>query len=197
MAKRKQAQAMDETRESDGAPAPPRRDQDRALAGFEAALLLSRWLQIPLLVGLVVGLIVFEFKFAAHLIETITNLDTLTREQAILFTLDLIDMVLIANLVVMVVISGYETFISPLHMASVPNVPNWMRRTTAGQLKFRIATTILLISTIHLLHTYLDPNPVDKTEWTYQLLTQVVFILTCAGIVLFNYIESKTRSEER
>ncbi|MGI9414644.1 MAG: YqhA family protein, partial [Hyphomicrobiales bacterium] len=129
----------------------------KLLAMFEGCLLLVRWLQLPLLIGLVVALVVFELKFVAHLISIVSDMDTLTRERAILVTLDLIDMVLIANLVVMVVISGYETFISRLHMDDEPSVPASMRHSTTGKLKLRIATTILLISTIHLLHAYLDP----------------------------------------
>ena len=163
--------------------------QMERLAVFEGILLFSRWLQLPLLIGLVVALVIFEIKFAQHLIDTLSALGTITREQAILVTLDLIDMVLIANLVVMVVISGYETFISPLHMADEPGVPAWMRRSTTGKLKLRIATTILLISTIHLLHLYLDPAGVDEVEARFVLITQVVFIATAAGFVIFNWLE--------
>ncbi len=132
---------------------------------------------------------VFEIKFVEHLINTLSALGSITREQAILVTLDLIDMVLIENLVVMVVISGYETFISPLHVADDSGVPTWMRRSTTGKLKLRIATTILLISTIHLLHLYLDPAHVDEVKVRFMLITQVVFIATAAGFVLFNWLE--------
>ena len=156
---------------------------------FEGALLLIRWLQLPLLVGLVVALVVFELKFVTHLLQIVTDMETLTRERAILVTLDLIDMVLIANLVVMVVISGYETFISRLHMDDEPSVPAWMRHSTTGQLKLRIATTILLISTIHLLHAYLDPARIDDREAVFMIVSQVIFILTAAAFVLFHRLD--------
>lgn len=159
------------------------------LALFEGILLLCRWLQLPLLIGLVIALVIFEIKFAEHLIDTLSAVGSISREQAILVTLDLIDMVLIANLVVMVVISGYETFISPLHVADDSGVPGWMRRSTTGKLKLRIATTILLISTIHLLHLYLDPAGADEAEARFMLITQVVFIATAAAFVLFNWLE--------
>lgn len=153
--------------------------------GFETVLLLSRWLQLPLLLGLVIALIVVEIKFAEHLIATIFNLGEISRERAILVALDLIDMVLIANLIVMVVISGYETFISSLHVSDENSVPAWMRRSTTGQVKLRIAVTILLIATIHLLHAYLDPAALDREEMTFMLLTQLVFIATVATFILF------------
>ena len=168
-----------------GVEAPKRKSFFTSLEGFESALLLSRWLQLPLLLGLLVALVIVEIKFAEHLIETILSLETITRERAILVALDLIDMVLIANLIVMVVISGYETFISTLHTSDDNSVPVWMRRSTAGQVKLRIAVTILLISTIHLLHAYLDPAALDREEMTFMLITQLVFIATVVGFVVF------------
>ena len=159
------------------------------LAAFEGILLLCRWLQLPLLIGLVVALVIFEIVFVKHLISIMFPLGALTREDAILVTLDLIDMVLIANLVVMVVISGYETFISRLHMRDQTSVPAWMRRSTTGKLKLRIATTILLISTIHLLHLYLDPARIDPEEARFMLIAQGVFVLTAAAFVFFNWLE--------
>ena len=155
------------------------------LAAFESALLLSRWLQLPLLLGLLIALVIVEIKFAEHLIETMLAMETITRERAILVALDLIDMVLIANLIVMVVISGYETFISTLHIAGDNSVPFWMRRSTAGQVKLRIATTILLITTIHLLHLYLDPEEADQQEMIFMLTAQIVFIVTVFAFVIF------------
>ena len=168
---------------------PKKSKQSERLAAFEGILLLCRWLQLPLLIGLVVTLVIFEIVFLKHLIDVVFPVGSLTREDAILVTLDLIDMVLIANLVVMIVISGYETFISRLHMRDKPSVPAWMRRSTTGKLKLRIATTILLISTIHLLHLYLDPAAVDVAEATFMLIAQGVFVVTAAAFVMFNWLE--------
>ena len=165
------------------------RKAGQTIAAFEAALLFSRWLQIPLLVGLIVALVLIQLKFAQHLFVTMADLQTIGRERVILVTLDLIDMVLIANLVVMIVISGYETFVSNLHMEDEPSVPRWMRRSTTGKLKLRIATTILLISTIHLLHVYLDPARVDDSEISFMLIAQGVFVLTAAAYVFFHWLE--------
>ena len=159
------------------------------LAAFEGILLLCRWLQLPLLIGLVAALVIFEIVFLRHLISVMFPLGALTREDAILVTLDLIDMVLIANLIVMVVISGYETFISRLHLRDQTSVPAWMRRSTTGKLKLRIATTILLISTIHLLHLYMDPAEVNPAEARFMLIAQGVFVLTATAFVFFNWLE--------
>ena len=178
--------------ENDGTEAKPDARKPRNLSlltAFEGALLFSRWLQIPLLIGLIVALVLIQLKFAQHLFVTMADLQTIGRERVILVTLDLIDMVLIANLVVMIVISGYETFVSNLHMEDEPSVPRWMRRSTTGKLKLRIATTILLISTIHLLHVYLDPARVDPSEITFMLIAQGIFVLTAAAYVFFHWLE--------
>ena len=167
------------------ADAPKRKPIFTSIEGFESALLLSRWLQLPLLLGLLVALVIVEIKFAEHLIRTILSLDDINRERAILVALDLIDMVLIANLIVMVVISGYETFISTMRTSDNNSVPVWMRHSTAGQVKLRIAVTILLIATIHLLHAYLDPEAIDREEMTFMLVTQLVFIATVVAFVIF------------
>ena len=155
---------------------------------FEKLVLSTRWLQLPLIVGLIAALVIFEFKFVEHLWLTVTGTDELTRIQAILVTLDLIDMVLIANLVVMVVISGYKIFISPLRVDESA-VPSWMRGSTPGELKLRIATTVLLISTIHLLHLYLDPTEVTEGEANFMLLAQLVFAITTGVFLLVEHFE--------
>ena len=173
-------------------------DENRpdAVERFEGALLWTRWLQVPLLIGLLIALIIVEIKFAEHLINTILSMEEITRERAILVALDLIDMVLIANLIVMVVISGYETFVSSLHVSGSNSVPPWMRRSTAGQVKMRIAVTILLISTIHLLHAYLDPEAIDREEMVFMLVTQLVFIATVIAFVVFRkFGEVDTRAD--
>lgn len=174
-----------------GAPCAPakKRKSEKRLAAFERGLLFSRWLQLPLFIGLVVALLVFEYKFAEHLFNNLAAIGSITREQAILVMLDLIDMVLIASLAVMVVISGYETFISPFHITDDLRIPTWMRRSTAGKLKLRIATTILLISTIHLLHDYLDPAQLDEAKVRFMLIAQIVFIVTAGAFVVFDRLE--------
>ena len=163
-------------------------DEPALMRTFERVLLATRWLQLPLIFGLIAALIFFELKFAQHLWETFTGPEEVTRIKAILVTLDLIDMVLIANLVVMVIISGYQIFISPLEIDK-STTPGWMRGSTPGALKLKIATTVLLISTIHLLHVYLDPTEVTSGETAFMLLAQVVFAVTTAVFVLVEHFE--------
>lgn len=177
--------------ENDGPATSPPGDP-ALLSTLERILLATRWLQLPLIIGLIVALIFFELKFAQHLWETLTGPEEVTRIKAILVTLDLIDMVLIANLVVMVIISGYQIFISPLAIDK-KSTPGWMQGSSPGALKLKIATTVLLISTIHLLHVYLDPTEVTAGESTFMLLAHFVFAITTAVFVLVERFERDPR----
>lgn len=158
---------------------------------FERALMASRWLQLPLFLGLLVMLVLFELKYLEYLFDNFTALLDMSRDTIILVTLNIIDMVLIANLVVMVTVSGYEIFISRPHIKLRADLPNWVRQMTASQLKSRIATTILLISTIHLLHVYLDPAKMDQEEVQWLVVVQLLFILTAAAFVWFGVLDRK------
>lgn len=145
---------------------------------FGRSILWVRWLQLPLLIGLVVALILFEISFAGHLLLLFFGSEAPTREKAILVILDLIDMVLIANLVVMVVISGYNIFISPLVFHNKDSVPSWLRGQTLGSVKIKITATVLLISTINLLHEILNPSIQGMQEAAWLLSAQIVLVIT-------------------
>lgn len=164
---------------------------ERVLALIEKAILFSRWLQVPMLLGLILAFIMLGFAFVRHLFSLVLDGDPLSRTNVILITLDLIDMVLIANLVVMVLISGYKIFVSPLQSADDSKVPRWLRSATPGQLKLRIATTVLLISTIHLLHFFLDPARSADRDVALILMAQGVFALTTLVFVVVERFESR------
>ena len=164
-------------------------DQYPGLRVLETIILLTRWLQLPLLLGLIIVLIFFEFAFGRHLVSLLTEGGPLKRGKVILVTLDLIDMVLIANLVVMVIISGYKLLISPLFSADDSRVPIWLRSATPAELKLRIATTVLLISTIHLLHMFLDPSASAEQDAYFMLIAQAAFALTTLVFVAVEYFE--------
>lgn len=163
------------------------------LRTLERAVLLSRWLQLPMLLGLMVALVVLEFVFALHLIDLIGDEEPLSRIKVILVTLDLIDMILIGNLIVMVLSSGYTTFISPLRLADDPALPAWLRTGSPGQLKLKIAATVLLISTIHLLHMFLDPATSEEQDANFMLIAQAVFALTTLVFVAVERFEGRDR----
>ena len=159
------------------------------LRALESIILFTRWLQLPLLLGLIFMFVIFVFAFARHLVGLLVDDSPLDRTKVILVTLDLIDMVLIANLVVVVIISGYKLLISPLFTADDSRVPKWLRSATPAELKLRIATTVLLISTIHLLHMFLDPSKSAEQDANLMLIAQATFALTTLVFVAVEYVE--------
>ena len=163
-------------------------------AGIERGLYVSRWLQLPFLAGLMVALVVLAAQFGLSVVETLLDFRSMTRLDAILLTLDLIDMVLIANLVVMVVLSGYQIFITGVGSPSNPDHRTFSFDEAAGPLKFRIATTIVLISTIHMLHAYLDSTPLEPGMMVQLAVFQTLFLLTAVVLaVIHRILPQRTR----
>lgn len=151
---------------------------------MENTLLFSRWLLMPILLGALIVLIIFEITFFISLYEAIFPLSELKKKSIILLTLDSIDMVLIAGLIVMVIINTYEQFISPIEENSSKNKPGWIGALDGSQLKLKILGTLLLISSIHLLHLIFEDNTDNNQELFEGAIVQGIFILT-AVIMLF------------
>lgn len=163
-------------------------NQSQIIKLIERILFASRWLQLPLLAGLLVALMILAVQFAISIFEALLAFNTLTRLDTILLTLDVIDMVLIANLVVMVVLSGYQIFITGVGSPSNPDHKTFRFDEAAGPLKFRIATTIVLISTIHMLHAYLDAKPLEPIMIVQLAVFQTLFILTAVVLSIIHRI---------
>ena len=133
---------------------------------------MSRWLQAPLYFGLIIVMCVYIYEFALGLMHLVTTASGLSETGVMLLVLDLIDMVLIANLLIMVILGGYETFVSRLNLQGNPDHPEWLDEVNAGTMKIKLALAIVTISSIHLLRTFIDPAQKDF----YVVMWQVVFI---------------------
>src|SRR5690349_21537195 len=116
----------------------------------------SRWLQLPLYLGLIVAQCVYVFLFMKELAHLVTDAGSLTEQGIMLLVLGLIDVVMISNLLVMVIVGGYETFVSRLNLQSHPDQPEWLSHVNASVLKVKLAMAIIGISSIHLLKTFIE-----------------------------------------
>lgn len=116
----------------------------------------SRWLQLPLYLGLIVAQGVYVFLFLKELLHLIMTAPTLTEQSIMLIVLGLIDVVMISNLLVMVIVGGYETFVSRLDLEGHPDQPEWLSHVNASVLKVKLAMAIIGISSIHLLKTFIE-----------------------------------------
>lgn len=130
-------------------PAPAR------LSPIAALIFASRWLQLPLYLGLILAQGVYVFLFGKELWHLIHEAPSLGEQQIMLIVLGLIDVVMISNLLVMVIVGGYETFVSRLRLEGHPDQPEWLSHVNASVLKVKLAMAIIGISSIHLLKTFI------------------------------------------
>jgi uncharacterized protein (TIGR00645 family) len=152
---------------------------------IEKVIYYSRWLLVPMYLGLAVLLIFLTITFVAEVIRLAPQLAELSEKNAILAALSLIDLTLVGSLVVMVVISGYENFVSRIDLAKEDEKLAWMGKLDSGTLKLKVASSIVAISSVHLLKAFMNVReiPNDKILWLVIIhLTFVVSALLMAVI---------------
>ncbi|MCL2075781.1 MAG: TIGR00645 family protein [Betaproteobacteria bacterium] len=168
---------------------------------IEKLIFCSRWLQVPLYLGLIVALGVFAFYFFVELYRMITGAGIQSEYDVMLIMLGLVDLVMIANLVVMVIIGGYETFVSHLKLDDHPDQPEWLSHISAGVLKIKLSTAIISISSIHLLKTFIyanDPNKALATEnWVAQVAIHLTFIISALAIAYTDKLMYQTAQPDK
>ncbi len=129
------------------------------LSPLSTLIFASRWLQLPLYLGLIVAQCVYVFLFGKELWHLISHSASMGEQQIMLIVLGLIDVVMISNLLVMVIVGGYETFVSRLRLEGHPDQPEWLSHVNASVLKVKLAMAIIGISSIHLLKTFIAASP--------------------------------------
>ena len=157
---------------------------DKKLRPLPRWIFMSRWLQAPLYIGLIVAQGVYVWQFwieLYHLITMMANKD-MTETALMLVVLGLIEVVMISNLLVMVIVGGWETFVSRLELENHPDQPEWLSHVNAGVLKVKLATAIIGISSIHLLKTFINAASYDEKTLMWQTLIHVTFVLSAIAI---------------
>ena len=173
-------------------------DESRPLPLLPRLIFASRWLQLPLYFGLIVAQLVYVFLFVeelVHLVELLWNpaaLDATVQRLAIaernketvimIVVLSLIDVVMISNLLIMVIVGGYETFVSRLNLQGHPDQPEWLSHVNASVLKVKLATAIIGISSIHLLKTFINAANYDTKTLLAQTGIHLTFLLSAMAI---------------
>ena len=172
----------------------------KPLSPLPSLIFASRWLQLPLYLGLIVAQCVYVFLFGKELWHLIHDANALGEQQIMLIVLGLIDVVMISNLLMMVIVGGYETFVSRLGLEGHPDQPEWLSHVNASVLKVKLAMAIIGISSIHLLKTFIEAGQLGMplcapelaagtacTNFTttgvmWQTIIHCVFILSAIGI---------------
>ncbi len=156
------------------------------LTKIESGLFGSRWLQAPLYFGLVVAQAVYVFMFCKELWHMIHGLDDFTETAIMLSVLGLIDIVMISNLLFMVIIGGYETFVSKIYIDDHPDKPEWFSHVDAGVLKVKLSLALIGISSIHLLKTFVAIETLSLRIVIGQVLIHTIFIVSAYYLAKIN-----------
>ncbi|MBN9226344.1 MULTISPECIES: TIGR00645 family protein [Legionella] len=162
--------------------------------GITKFIFMGRWLQLPLYLGLILVLAVYVYRFVYELFELIAHLNSIDDAQIMLGVLDLIDVVMIANLLIMVVMGGYETFVSPLALESHPDQPEWLDHLDAGAMKVKLALSLIGISSIHLLRTFIDPNKLSNYSVMWQVIIHLTLLVSALAIAFTNKMLTKSKT---
>jgi uncharacterized protein (TIGR00645 family) len=169
-------------------------------------IFMSRWLQLPLYLGLILAQCVYVFHFwveLTHLIQAVMGSShaleilvgnigyqhlegqaptQLNETIIMLVVLGLIDVVMISNLLIMVIVGGYETFVSRMNLESHPDQPEWLSHVNASVLKVKLSTAIIGISSIHLLKTFINASSYSEKTLMWQTLIHLTFLLSALAI---------------
>jgi uncharacterized protein (TIGR00645 family) len=146
----------------------------------------SRWLQAPLYFGLILVLGGYVYEFGVGLITLYEHLSNNAEMQTMMQALDLIDMVMIANLLIMVIVGGYETFVSRLNIYDHPDSPEWLGEVKAGTMKVKLGVALVTISSIHLLRTFMDPAQVPNNIVMWQVVIHLTLVVSTLALAFSN-----------
>ncbi|MFY1026967.1 TIGR00645 family protein [Actinobacillus seminis] len=149
---------------------------------FSKIIFASRWLQLPLYLGLIIVQAIYAYKFMKSLWVLMIDLQQLDSNAVMLAVLNLIDVVMIANLLVMVTVGGYETFVSKLNTEGHPDEPEWLSHVNASVLKVKLSMSIISISSIHLLQTFVNASNMPEKTMMWQLLLHLGFLISAAAM---------------
>lgn len=179
-------------------------EDPRPLSPLPRIIFASRWLQLPLYIGLIAAQAVYVFHFwveLVHLLEAAFGSQAALKELVssigykatapvtslnetiiMLVVLALIDVVMISNLLIMVIVGGYETFVSRMNLEGHPDQPEWLSHVNASVLKVKLATAIIGISSIHLLKTFINADNYTDKVLIAQTAIHIVFLLSAIAI---------------
>jgi uncharacterized protein (TIGR00645 family) len=160
---------------------------------IESGLFASRWLMAPMYVGLVGALLILVWTFLMELARFAGALPTLTVDDAVLGVLALIDLSLAGNLLLIVIFSGYENFVSRMDLADEEDRPEWQGTVDFAGLKLKLVASIVAISGIHLLKVFMDVEKYDAERIRWMVVIHLVFVVSGVLLALMDWITARTK----
>lgn len=150
----------------------------------ESVFYASRWLLAPIYIGLSLALVLLGFKFFQEVLHIFPMVFSASEADIVLVVLSMIDLALVGGLLVMVMFSGYENFISAIDVDENADKLSWLGKLDAGSLKLKVAASIVAISSIHLLQKFMDAEHIDNEKLMWYVIIHMTFVLSAMGMAL-------------
>jgi len=162
---------------------------------LEATLFASRRLMAPFYLGLVFALVALLVVFVTELVDEVSHIMDMTPESVILMALSLIDLSLAGNLLLIVIFSGYENFVSKLDTGDRQDRPVWMCTVDFSALKLKLVSSIVAISAISLLRSFMQIGdaPIDETALRWRVIVHLTFVTSGVLLALMDFLSSRAR----
>ncbi|MCL1115389.1 MULTISPECIES: TIGR00645 family protein [Shewanella] len=157
---------------------------------FEKLMYASRWIMAPIYLGLSLVLLALGIKFFQEIFHIMPIIFTIAEVDLVLITLSLIDITLVGGLLIMVMFSGYENFVSQLDVGENSDKLSWLGKMDAGSLKNKVAASIVAISSIHLLKVFMNAENIENDKIMWYLLIHITFVLSAFAM---GYLDKITR----
>jgi len=149
---------------------------------IENTMYASRWLLAPIYLGLSLAVLLLGIKFFQEVIHTFPLIFSLKESELVLVTLSLVDMALVGGLLVMVMLSGYENFVSAIDLEEGQEKLSWLGKLDAGSLKQKVAASIVAISSIHLLKAFMAAQDIANDKLMWYVIIHLTFVLSALGM---------------
>ena len=161
---------------------------------LENAMYTSRWLLAPVYFGLSLGLVALTIKFFQEIVHVLPHIFSVSESELILTLLSLVDMTLVGGLLVMVMLSGYENFISKLDIDEDKEKLSWLGKMDSGSLKNKVAASIVAISSIHLLRVFMEARNVENDKLMWYVIIHLTFVLSA---FVMGWLDQMSRSDKK
>lgn len=157
---------------------------------IERVMYSTRWILAPIYLGLSLALLLLGIKFFHEIVHTVPHILEMSEAELVLVILALIDMALVGGLLVMVMISGYENFVSQLDIAEDQEKLSWLGKMDSSTLKSKVAASIVAISSIHLLRIFMNASNVDNDKLMWYVIMHLTFVASAFGM---GYLDKLTK----
>lgn len=162
---------------------------------IERTLFASRWLLAPLYLGLSIALVTLSIKFFIELSHSMLHVLDLSEADIVLSLLGLVDLTLVAGLIVMVMFSGYENFVSRIDLTGEGDKLGWLGKLDAGTLKLKVAASIVAISSIHLLRVFMDAQKISNDKLMWFVIIHMTFVFSAVLLGVLDRMTARSHSQ--